>query len=342
MCYSTFIKYIGKEYKKAKKRTDLCGICELSQNILKNNYFNLNKEYKKQYKITEEILKLHKHVLNNQRKEFEYLINNLNQDSCVLLMDFKENFKVSFKGDEVGYDFYNKRQFSCLGVCLLFNANNVLTCHYLNIFSEVLTHDGLYSSNVLSKVVTHLKNQGFQNINLFTDCGSHFRNREFLFKASSLSNELKMKISVNFFGEHHGKTEVDGNFGRLSQVFKSINYNVEIENVHDLKEAFIKEYNNRNWGNVYFDVYERKNRPNLIKKLKFKGLKKIMSFVFIDGSNYYSHLTKVNNEYKKLDTKFETLIDTRETSFTPKASIKSRIKKYFNPNILKNLKARLI
>lgn len=339
--YGTFIKYFPKNYKKGVKRTDVCGICELSKTILKKTYSSLSKEDKKEYEMTKDIYDMHKLVVDNQKTQFNLLKENLSDESCILILDYKENFKLSFGGHQVSQDYYEKRQISCLGACLIFKSNGDVTRHYLNILSEILSHDSLFSSDGLSLIIKELKRIGYRSINVFTDCGPHFRSNEFIYSAKTLSSKYNINISVNFFGEHHGKSEVDGMFGKLSVVFKSIDYNSEIHNVYELKNAFEDEYKLRKWNNVFFTVYERDSRPKFIKKMKFKDLKKVMSFLFMASSCYYSNLTKIDKDYKEFEPKTESKEDTRETSYTPKTCFASRIKRFFNQNIHKILKARV-
>jgi hypothetical protein len=189
-----------------------------------------------------------------------------------------------------------------------------VTRHYLNILSEILSHDSLFSSDGLGLIVEELKKLDYKYVNVFTDCGPHFRSNEFIHCAKILPVKFDMNITANFFGEHHGKSEVDGMFGKLGVVFKSIDYNCEIQNVHELKEAFEKEYRFGNWSNVFFTTYERQSRPKMIEKMKFKGIKKVMSLLFMKGSYYYSHLTNIEEDYEEFDGKTEFIEDKRETS----------------------------
>ena len=73
-----------------------------------------------------DILNKHKQVVENQKWAYNYIVNNLDNENCILILDFKENFKLSHGGNEISYDFYNKRQVSCLGAALIFNNNNKL------------------------------------------------------------------------------------------------------------------------------------------------------------------------------------------------------------------------
>ena len=56
---------------------------------------------------------------------------------------------MSHGGNEISYDFYNKRQVSCMGAALIFNNNNQLKVEYVSYFSNILSHDSLFSGDVL-------------------------------------------------------------------------------------------------------------------------------------------------------------------------------------------------
>ena len=95
------------------------------------------------------------------------------------------------------------------------------------------------------------------------------------------------------------------------------------------------------WPNVYFIVYERDSRPAMIKKVKFSGLKKVMSFLFVKGRYFYSFLTKIGEAYIEFKPKEENVVDNRQTLLTPKTCFESRIKQFFNKRIHKILKTRV-
>ena len=53
----------------------------------------MNNTDKKEYTRNIDILKKHKEVVENQKWAYNHIINNLDNESCVLILDFKENFK---------------------------------------------------------------------------------------------------------------------------------------------------------------------------------------------------------------------------------------------------------
>ena len=122
-------------------------------------------------------------------------------------------------------------------------------------------------------------------------------------------------------------------FGRLSQLFKKIDYKYSIHSIEEFKEAFEKEAMENNWKNVYFRVYHREGRDKLINKISMKNIKLYLCYLFQNNMCYYSPLTNFNNTYNILDSNDTQGIDKRTTNLTPCRSDELRIKRYFNDKI---------
>ena len=330
--YNTFLQYCPKNFKKGKKRTDVCGICEIGKKLSNINVKSLNSRDKKEYNRNIDILNKHKKVVENQKWAYNHIINNLDNESCVLILDFKENFKLSHGGNEISYDFYNKRQVSCMGAALIFNNNNQLKVEYVSYFSNILSHDSLFSGDVLELFINELDTK-YRSVHIFTDCGPHFRSKEFICRVKNISNERKISVSLNFFAEYHGKSIVDGFFGRLSQLFQKIDYRYSINTIEEFKEAFNKEAIENNWKDVYFRVYHRESRDKPINKINMKKIKSYLSYLFQNNKCYYSYLTNFNNTYKILDSNDTQEEDKRTTNLTPGRVDELRIKRYFNDRV---------
>ena len=46
-------------------------------------------------------MKNKKKVVDNQKFHFNKIKNNLNNNHCIIILDFKQNFKLSFRGNEL-------------------------------------------------------------------------------------------------------------------------------------------------------------------------------------------------------------------------------------------------
>ena len=69
------------------------------------NVKRLNNTDKNEYTRNIGILNKHNVVIENQKSAYNHIINNLDKESCVLILDFKENFKLAHEGHEISYDF---------------------------------------------------------------------------------------------------------------------------------------------------------------------------------------------------------------------------------------------
>ena len=144
-----------------------------------------------------------------------------------------------------------------------------------------------------------------------------------------LSKRTNKVISLNFFAEYHGKSVVDGHFGRLSKLFKRIDIKYEINSVEEFRDIFELEANENNWKHASFKVYRRNNRSIKINKIDMKNIKLYLSYSFIYGNGYYYYMTHYGH-YFEMDAEEIEEVDIRETKFTPNRDDNQRIRKYFN------------
>ena len=130
--YNIFIKYIPKKYKIGKRKTDMCGICVLGKRLVNVN--RLSEEGKTELKRNSEIYQSHLKIVENQKYMFNRIKNNLKEYDCILILDFKENFRLNYEKIETGFDHFNKRQVSCLGAAIIFNNGIEIKTEYVVIF----------------------------------------------------------------------------------------------------------------------------------------------------------------------------------------------------------------
>ena len=87
----------------------------------------------------------HLYFKTNQHQLYQNSINYITTTSCVIVMDFKENFKIGGGPIETGRNFYEKTQISLLGFAIFYKDNNgIIQTQYFDFFSKILTHDSLF------------------------------------------------------------------------------------------------------------------------------------------------------------------------------------------------------
>ena len=126
------------------------------------------------------LINCHQKIVGHQKNKFNETKDNLQENDCLLIMDFKENMKLVLGPNETKMDFYKKRQISVLGISMIYKKNNSIITNYftyfLNSFHMILFLLEIVSNYFLKKII----------------------------------------LKYNFFGGCHRKNLVDGHFGKLS------------------------------------------------------------------------------------------------------------------------------
>ena len=160
----------------------------------------------------------HKELNQDQKTYYRQKIQNLEQDECIVVMDFKQNFKIGGGPVEMSQSFYNKSSISCLGFCVIYKVSGEVKRTYYDYLSEVISHDSHFVINCLKKLEAE-NLERFSKIHFWSDNAGHFRSEEL---RSYILLEIPTRnftTSQNFFVEYHGKSDIDGHFGLLQKIF---------------------------------------------------------------------------------------------------------------------------
>ena len=68
----------------------------------------------------------------------------------------------------------------------------------MKLFSEILSHDSLFSFEALDRIFGHLKGLEYEFVNVFTDCGPHFTPKEFIYNAKSIADKYISMFLLTF------------------------------------------------------------------------------------------------------------------------------------------------
>ncbi|PVU84493.1 hypothetical protein BB560_002590 [Smittium megazygosporum] len=197
-----------------------------------------------------------------------------------LALEQRKNFKNQIAGlsgggpIETTRDFYQKSQISDLCFCVLSKSGDQIQRRYYNYLSENLSHDSLYVINCLKDLLYRPEFQEFEEVNLWSDSGPHFKNADYLYSVCLELPQIfpSKKFKLNYFMENHGKSKVDGHFGVLSRWFKEIERSKYLLSIEDLVSAFRKKeetsenISDNSW-NYHFQIY----RKDAIRGLRIRA-----------------------------------------------------------------------
>ena len=324
---SSFYKLIPNNIIKSKKQTDMCNICNLEKSLEKNKNHCLENNIEVPDIINRDLDSINQHKLfyNHQYKEYNEDINNLDANSCVVVIDFKENIKIGGGPIETNNCFYEKNPISLLGFAVVSKENNKIKYEYHDYLSEILSHDSLFSGKCLLNLLKKDRFKGIKNLKVWSDNGNHFRSYEFLYYLfKEVPKIIKGSVKFNRFVECHGKSIVDGHFGVLSKLFKQKEKELYINDINELKRCFEEEeerkglfkssINNSDVSQkAFFYIYDRSFRPRR-SMLEVKNLQVNLSYLMKDGKFYASPLTFDSiDEYSRIDYSIRHSKDNRET-----------------------------
>ncbi|PVU85045.1 hypothetical protein BB560_007177 [Smittium megazygosporum] len=295
---SKFYTLCSRNFKRASKRTDVCNVCvagdqyrvELDSMVRSGNIdiFRMATLQRLMVEYND-----HMELNRKQRDAFKTQQENLNGRSCVIVADFKENFRIGGGPVEASSSFYRKKQISDLCFCIIYKEDGQIVRKYFNYLSENLSHDSFYAINCLNSLLALEDLARFTIVHLWSDSGPHFKNSDYIHAVFFQIPRIfpQKKLSLNFFFENHGKSDVDGHFVVLSRWFSHAEAHQNINTITELKECFERKAHadsltrgNGNAGKYNFKVYPRDVPRSERYQVKIKdGIKLFLSYIFIEG-----------------------------------------------------------
>ena len=267
-----------KYFKKPRRYTDLCEICEsgkfFEKQILKFNktmcdnhehenlfiescdnfrqrFHQLSEIQRDRYETLKQnyLVYLHHHEhKEHQRQCFkDSMVNLFSKNEAIIVIDFKSNISLDIAQREVGLDFYNQPQRVCFGATLIYqDSNGLIKYHYFDVFSKILSKATWFVIEIMKKIFNHqdfvnlLSNNGISNIQIWGDNAGHFKSLEFFFYFKNL-DQFRNK-SINYWGTHHGKSVCDARFSRIMNIIKqkTLEESARLDSMETLVR-FIKE-----------------------------------------------------------------------------------------------------
>jgi hypothetical protein len=335
---NTIIKL--KHFKKPKKITDKCSICEDGKEYTRKLESLYKKNSSEKVKIDQleksiKIYKQHKVFADHQREFFNNSKRNLGSFDCLMIFDFKENISLQKGPIETDKNFYLNEKRTIFGITIYFKDNTkaeIQKKHFIFI-SNILTHDNNFVINAFETLFKR-EDFTFKNIKLFCDCGPHFRNSSLLHYFFSHPSK---KFTLNFFCEKHGKNPLDSLFSLLSRWKKDIEFSKKIETDSQLIEYWNEKlkYSNEDIEPLNLKIIEIKTilkEHNISTKNRTKKCELLN--ILIENSknnlNLKNQLDKLRPCPKKpLNVEF-IIMKKFERDFYPNILIIEHLKDYYH------------
>lgn len=211
----------------------------------------------------------------------------------MIIVDFKQDLELEHGPNEVGNSYYNRSRCSCLGFVLFTKKNGILEKHRIGMFSRILSKNSAYAIECIENLVKSTLFNNITNLKFWFDCGPHFKSGECI---HYILNQLNIQTELNYFVEHHGKSDVDTFFSWLQNAKNEIENVKELNTIDDLINALIHRvtminlFNNDNskkkFNVLLFKLDETLIADKTLKKYKILHLKHYYKFEMKNNSLY--------------------------------------------------------
>lgn len=317
-------------FKQSHKASDLCETCETGK-VAKERYEHLQRELgsagcerERRLQLEGELSGLKSIVENfdrhyackeEQRNAFKLQRSSLANGEGLVVLDFKENIVIGSGPRELNAAFYSKSPRTLLGFVIFTMEDGVLRKRYVNILSDVLSHDSGFVVHSFRKVLDLSFVSSLKKLLVWSDCGPHFRCKEFchfLFKEIPSRCTQIAHIEWNLFAERHGKSCCDSHFSLLSRWKREIENHVSINDTRTLIAEWMRMAAGSSVDMQFIEINSGQFTRGHIHTLEVEG--KFKDYLrFESRGNSILGASSFNGALKLIETQERRVVDTRKT-----------------------------
>ena len=122
------------------------------------------------------MLEYHIKQATHQRTSVNKMVDELKEGEAVVIMDFKENWRLPISNREASRDYYDHQQISHFCVFVFKRDGDFIPMDCYNFFSHILSHNFLFVQECLSQLSVLGTFDDVSSISFVSDTGPHFRN----------------------------------------------------------------------------------------------------------------------------------------------------------------------
>jgi len=165
------------------------------------------------YELCELLEKFAFHMYNNvgQLSAFKKCKQTLNEDQLVVVVDFAENYTCRDFA-EAQSSYYTRQSITIHPMVAIFSQQSVIKRDSVVIISPDLKHDASSVKACMMELSRHVKffYPNIKEVIVWSDgCSAQYKSRIPLYNISK-QFDCNLKITWNYYGSRHGKSEADG------------------------------------------------------------------------------------------------------------------------------------
>lgn len=111
----------------------------------------------------------------------------------------------------------SRQELTCIGFAIFIRQGDKIQQKNIVCLTDIIEHTSLATAEFFRDILEHVGPKGsLKHISFWHDCGGHFRSYSHVaFLIAEVFKEYKCSIRICFFGEKHGKGEVDRIFAHV-------------------------------------------------------------------------------------------------------------------------------
>lgn len=161
----------------------------------------------------------HEYATKQQFKYLRHLKETMSDQSCIILMDFSENYSYIVQNQAQSY-YWTKNACTLHPIVIYYKVENKLEHQSFCFFSDDLNHDVNIVHLFLSKIMAFIKEKWpfIKKVHFFSDgCGQQYKNCENFLHLCQHKQKHGIEATWTFFPTSHGKSPCDGIGGKIKR-----------------------------------------------------------------------------------------------------------------------------
>uniref|UniRef100_A0A6P7F2F6 Uncharacterized protein LOC114325877 n=1 Tax=Diabrotica virgifera virgifera TaxID=50390 RepID=A0A6P7F2F6_DIAVI len=260
-------------------------------------------------------LTFHQYIADSQKNYLNHCKNNLELDTCIILMDFSENYSFIIQNSVQAF-YYNNDQATVHPFCMYYRTedkNDLLNVNYC-VISDTKDHYAYTINAFTAKMMATIKQdfKWIKKVIYFSDgAPQQYKNKNHLANIACHEKDFGIKVtSYNYFATSHGKSVCDATGGSIKgqcmrhcirstpqdQITNALEmYNYGIEKVNSIRVLWVPDTDVKK--------YERKLRARFESAKTFPNTRKHHCYIPVNGNQMKMKITSFDVKEKSVSFK---------------------------------------
>ena len=162
----------------------------------------------------------HKLIAHRQKQTFEKHLQELKPNQILLWSDYKQNLTIPMAHTQTGDMFYgtSRMEMTCWGCIIFRKVGGNLRIKHVIVLSSIIEHSTLVSNLLYKEATKQIEDfDSVTEIIAWSDCGPHYKSYDHCagWTGDFVEAPPNRSVLLCYFGEKHGKGQVDGLFGEV-------------------------------------------------------------------------------------------------------------------------------